>query len=476
MTQSTIVQPFFRAGDWQHSPHTTTITCAYDDTPVGTVAIATAADVEHAIAAATETFAALRRTPAHQRAAVLRATSVALQEQRADFARLIALEACKPIKHARAEVDRAIFTFQWAAEEATRIAGDLLPMDAAPPGDGRQGIVRPVPIGPIAAITPFNFPLNLVAHKLAPAIAAGCPVVLKPAPQTPLTALKLATVLHHAGLPPGALSVLPLATADATPLVEDERLKMLSFTGSPGVGWHLKSRAGRKRVALELGGNAATIVHSDADLADAARRCALGGFAYAGQSCISVQRIFVEQHVYEAFLAHLVSAVAGLHVGAPLDEQTDLSALINTAAATRMTEWLAEARAAGARVLTGGTLTGTTMQPTILVDAPPHVRVVCAEVFAPLVTVQPYHHFDEALAAVNDSIFGLQVGLFTYDMRRIWHAYDTLEVGGVIVNDVPTWRVDHMPYGGVKQSGFGREGVRYAITEMTEPRLLVLNL
>ncbi|MDZ4719309.1 MAG: aldehyde dehydrogenase family protein, partial [Roseiflexaceae bacterium] len=347
---------------------------------------------------------------------------------------------------------------------------------AAPGGENRQGILRRFPIGPIAAISPFNFPLNLVSHKLAPAIAAGCPIVLKPASQTPITALKLARIIADAGWPAEALSVLPLNSRDAGPLVEDERFKLLSFTGSPIVGWDLKRRAGRKRVTLELGGNAGVIVHDDADLAFSVARTVVGGFSYAGQTCISVQRIFVHEAIFEGFMDQFVPAVQALKLGHPLDPASDLSALISAGEGDRIAEWLSEARAAGAEVLIGGNVNAGVVEPTIVVKAGPQLRVNCQEIFAPVVTVQTYRDFGDALAAVNDSDFGLQAGIFTRDIGRIFEAYDTLDVGGLIVNDVPTWRVDPMPYGGVKQSGFGREGLKYAIEEMTEPKLLVLNL
>jgi acyl-CoA reductase-like NAD-dependent aldehyde dehydrogenase len=336
--------------------------------------------------------------------------------------------------------------------------------------------VRRFPIGPIAAISPFNFPLNLVAPKLAPAIAAGCPVVLKPASQTPISALTLAGIILEAGWPAAALSVLPMNSKDAAPLVEDDRFKLLTFTGSPVVGWDMKRRAGRKRVTLELGGNAGCIVHSDADLAFAAERVAVGGYSYAGQSCISVQRVFVHEPAYEEFMDNFVPKVRALKVGHPLDETTDLGSLISTGDAERVGAWLAEARASGAECLIGGDVKGGVVSPTVVVKAGPDLRVNAQEVFAPVVTVQTYADFEDALRAVNNSDFGLQAGVFTRDVKRIFRAYEELEVGGLIVDDVPTWRIDPMPYGGVKQSGFGREGLKYAIEEMTEPKLLVLNL
>jgi acyl-CoA reductase-like NAD-dependent aldehyde dehydrogenase len=464
---------FFLAGEWQ-SGRATTIACPYDGAPVGVVHSAGAADLEQATQAAEAAFAQTKRLAGHRRAAVLRGVAGTITRRSEELARTLALEAGKPIRQARAEVARSVTTFATAAEEATRLRDELLHMDAVPGGEGRTGLVRRFPIGPVAAITPFNFPLNLVAHKLAPAIAAGCPVVLKPAPQTPISALLLAAIVAEAGWPAGALSVLPLDTADAAPLVEDERFAMLTFTGSPSVGWPMKARAGRKRVTLELGGNAGVVVHSDAEIEQAAERCAAGGFSYAGQSCISVQRIFVHAPVYQQFLDAFLPRVRALKLGHPLDETADLSSLIRASDGERVRLWLEEARAAGAECLLGGQIAGALVPPTVLVKAGPQLKVNQLEVFAPLVTVQPYDDFEAALEAVNDSAYGLQAGLFTRDVGRIFRAFEVLEVGGLIVGDVPTWRLDPMPYGGVKLSGFGREGLRYAIEEMTEPRLLVL--
>ncbi len=474
-TSDTPEYRFFLAGEWRTgAPYT--IACPYDGAAVAVVHRAAPADLELAIQAAVRAFETSRRIPLHRRAAALRAIAAGIESRAEELARSIALEAGKPVKQARAEVARSITTFSAAADEAVRSHDEALRLDAASGGEGRQAIVRRFPIGPIAAISPFNFPLNLVAHKIAPAIAAGCPVVLKPASQTPVVALKLAEIIAASGWPAEALSVLPLASRDAAPLVEDERFGLLTFTGSPAVGWDMKRRAGRKRVTLELGGNAGVIVHSDADLAFAAARCVMGGFSYAGQSCISVQRIFVHAPVYEEFMDRFVPQVRALKLGHPLDEDSDLSALIGASEGDRVAAWLDEARAAGAECLVGGTVQGGVVAPTVVVRAAPELRVNCQEIFAPVVTVQTYETFEAALAAVNGSDFGLQAGVFTRDVGRIFQAYDALEVGGVIVNDVPTWRIDPMPYGGVKHSGFGREGLRYAIEEMTEPKLLVINL
>jgi acyl-CoA reductase-like NAD-dependent aldehyde dehydrogenase len=407
---------------------------------------------------------------------VLRRVSENITERKQEFARTMAQEAGKPIKAARTEVERAIFTFQVAAEESTRIYGEYLPLDWQEFTAGRWGIVRRFPLGPIAGITPFNFPLNLVAHKVAPAIAAGCPLVLKPAPQTPLTALLLAEAVQQAGWPDGGLNVLPLSNDDAGLLVTDERIKLISFTGSAAVGWQVKKNCGKKKVVLELGGNAGVIVHSDADLAYAADRCVAGGFSYAGQTCISVQRILVERTAFAKFTDLLLEGVKKLKIGDPLDDSTDLGPLIRESDAVRASDWIQEAVRGGARLLCGGQRRGPVLDPTVLTGTRPEMKVNCQEIFAPVVTVEPYDDFNQALKQINHSPYGLQAGLFTRDAKLIFNAYEELEVGGLIAGDVPAFRIDHMPYGGVKDSGLGREGLRYAIEEMTEPKLLVMNL
>ena len=388
----------------------------------------------------------------------------------------MAQEAGKPIKAARTEVERAIFTFNVAAEESTRIYGEYLPLDWQEFTAGRWGIVRRFPLGPIAGITPFNFPLNLVAHKVAPAIAAGCPMVLKPAPQTPLTAMLLAEAVQQAGWPDGGLNVLPLSNEDAGLLVSDERIKLISFTGSAAVGWQIKKNCGKKKVVLELGGNAGVIVHNDADLAYAADRCVVGGFSYAGQTCISVQRILVERSVCGKFTDLLLEGVKRLKTGDPLDESSDVGPLIRESDAVRASDWIQEAVRGGARLLCGGQRQGPMLEPTVLTGTRPEMKVNCQEIFAPVVTVEPYDDFNQALKQVNNSPYGLQAGLFTRDAKLIFNAYEELEVGGLVAGDVPAFRIDHMPYGGIKDSGLGREGLRYAIEEMTEPKLLVMNL
>jgi acyl-CoA reductase-like NAD-dependent aldehyde dehydrogenase len=448
----------------------------YDGSLVGVTWSAKPAQAERAIAETVRAAAVMRELSVAKRLAILRAIAATIDRRKEELARVLAAEAGKPIKAARVEVERAVFTFTMAAAEATRIGGEVLPLDLLEATAGRFGIVRRFPLGPILAITPFNFPCNLVAHKAGPAIAAGCSMLLKPAPQAPFSALLLNEIALDAGLPPGAWNTLPCDNAVAEQLATDERFQLLTFTGSAAVGWALKSKAGKKRVALELGGNAGCIIHRDADLDFAAERCVFGGFSYAGQSCISVQRIRVHREVKGAFLEKLLPRVAQLKCGDPMDDATDVGPLIRASDAERVEQWIAEARAAGAQVLTGGQRTGSVVEPTVLTGTQRAMKVNCQEVFGPVVTVEAYDDVEAAIAEINDSPYGLQAGLFTRDAKLIFDAYRKLEVGGVIVGDVPTFRVDHMPYGGSKDSGLGREGLRYAIEEMTEPRLLVLNL
>jgi glyceraldehyde-3-phosphate dehydrogenase (NADP+) len=448
----------------------------YDNSIFARVPLADDAAFDRAADAAVAAAPVIARMPAYERAAILMRVSTALLADKDAIARTIAAEAGKPLKDALIESDRAAMTFHVAAEEARRLSGEVIPMDLAPHGTGRIGIVRRFPIGPVAAISPFNFPLNLSAHKLAPAIAAGNPVVLKPATKTPLSALTLGKLLREAGVPDGAVSVLPMSRDVGDRLVTDPRFKLLTFTGSSPVGWALKARAGRKKVILELGGNAAVIVNADADLAFAAKRIAVGGFAFAGQSCIAVQRVYVHERVFEAFAAELVRLVEALKVGNPLDADTDVGPMIEEDEAARVDEWVREALSAGAKVLTGGRrLNGAMYAPTVMTDVPADAKVCAEEVFAPLVGLWRFSKFEDAVAEVNRSRFGLQAGVFTRDLAGAFLAYDALDVGGVLINDVPTWRIDHMPYGGVKESGLGREGPRYTIEEMTEPKLMVIN-
>ena len=466
----------YLAGEWRGSARTLEVRFPYDQRLVATVPLAGAAELTEAIAKAHAALPAGRELPAHARGKILQSVSDGIAERREEFGRTLTLENGKAIKDALGEVDRAISTFTLGAEEAKRLPGEVLDLDLVPGQENRVGIVRRFVRGVVGGITPFNFPLNLVAHKIAPAIACGAPIVLKPASQTPLSALLLAELIDQAGLPHGMLSVLPCRGADAGALVEDPRVKVLTFTGSPAVGWELRARAPKKQVVLELGGNAGVIVHHDAELEYAVARIVVGGYATAGQSCISVQRIYVQQEIYDLFLKEFCTRVAALKLGDPLDPKTDVGTMVDKAAAERTEQWVAEATSAGAKVLVGGHRHGRAFEPTVLVEVPPQAKVCRQEVFAPVTVVFPYQEFESALAAVNDSDYGLQAGVFTSDLRRVERAYRELEVGGVIVGDVPTYRADNMPYGGAKDSGIGREGVRYAIEDYTERKILVLNL
>lgn len=463
-------------GKWISDGERMEIRAPYDGAVLGTVTCGARQHAEDAIGAAVRAFAHTRKLSSYERQRILSTTAQLLDGRKDEFARILALESGKPIKIARFEVERAIFTLKVAGEEATRIGGEILPLDLIPSAQGRWGMVRRFPAGPVIAIAAFNFPLILAAHKIAPAIAAGCSVILKPPPQDPLTSLMLAELFEQAGTPPGAINVLPLANDDAGYIVEDNRMRMLTFTGSITVGWELRKLAGRKKVVLELGGNAAAIIHKDADLEYAAERCASGAFSYAGQSCVSIQRIFVHEDVRDAFLQVFLDRVKRLQVGDPLDESTDVGPMIREADAERALSWVQEAIAAGAKLLCGGERKGPLLQPTVLTHTSPAMRVNCQEIFAPVVTVESYAQFEDALERVNNSSFGLQTGVFTRDASMIFRAYEELNVGGVIAGDIPTWRIDHMPYGGVKDSGTGREGVRYTVEEMTERKLLVMNL
>ncbi len=429
-------------------------------------------ELERATAAAVDAFAATRRLASFERRDALAHVAERISQDADELAELLTRESGKPIRDAKGEVGRGALTFRTAAEEALRINGEWLPLDWSAANRGRSGIVRRYPIGPVAGISPFNFPLNLAAHKVAPAIAAGCSIVLKPPSKDPLVMLRVAGYLAETSLPKGAVSILPMDRPTGDRMVADDRFKLLSFTGSPSVGWRMKADAGKKKVVLELGGNAGAIVDETADLDWAVARLAFGAFAYAGQVCISVQRIYVVESVFAEFQRRFVDRVRQLHVGSPLDPATDLGPMVDARAVARTHAWVGEALARGARALTGGEPDGLFYPPTVLVDVPKDARVCGEEVFAPVVNLFAVPDFAAAVAELNDSRFGLQCGVFTNDLERTLLAHDELEVGGVIVNDVPTWRTDSMPYGGVKDSGIGREGLRWSIEDMTEPRLL----
>jgi glyceraldehyde-3-phosphate dehydrogenase (NADP+) len=446
----------------------------YDDALVAVVHRAGPREIDSAIEHASRAFQTTRKLPSWKKAEVLGRVADGIDARRDEFARTIALEAGKPIRTARVEAERAAFTFRVAAEEAKRIHGEIVDLDWIPGAEGRVAHVRRVPLGPIAGISPYNFPLNLVSHKVAPALAAGNPIVLRPASQTPVSALMLGEIVLNAGWPEDAIAVVPSTTADAAPLVEDDRIKLLTFTGSPAVGWDLKARAGMKRVTLELGGNAAVVVAADADAAYAAERIVWGATTNAGQTCISVQRVYNHRSLV-GFADDVVARVERLVVGDPLDEATDVGPVISEADALRIEQWVAEAVVNGARILTGGGRDGNLVEPTVVAGADERSKVACEEVFGPVVGLYEFDDVLDALDRAGASQFGLQAGLFTNDMRIVDAAFDRIDVGGLMVNDVSTFRVDHMPYGGVKRSGFGREGLRYAIEEMTELKLLTLN-
>jgi acyl-CoA reductase-like NAD-dependent aldehyde dehydrogenase len=477
MATTTAIQPhpIYLAGRWVDSPEPLVIANpARPDAPAGATFQATAEQYEEAVQAAVRAFEVTRAQPAYERGRILREISAGIRARREELGALIAAEAGKPIRDALAEVDRAVLTFRLGAEEAERMVGETIPLDLMASSKDRVGITRRFPIGPIAGISPFNFPLNLAAHKVAPAIASGNPIVLKPPSKDPLVMLTVGEIIDAAGVPEGSVSILPMSRALGDRMVSDERFKLLTFTGSPAVGWRMKERAGKKKVVLELGGNAGVIVDRSADLDWAARRIVTGAFAYSGQVCISVQRMFVHEDVWDAFLERFVAAAGALKVGDPADPTTDVGPMVDEANAQRTQAWVDEARVAGGKVLLGGTADGTFFPPTILTDTPVTARVCSQEAFAPLVVVFPFRDMADAIAAVNDSTFGLQTGVFTNDLDHAWSAFHGLEVGGVIVNDIPTYRIDHMPYGGVKDSGLGREGLRWSIEDMTELRLMVL--
>ena len=438
------------------------------------VAMADAVAIDRAIAAATEAAEPMRELPAYRRQEMLEHCVRRFTERQDELAMVLCIEAGKPIKDARGEVSRLIDTFKIAAAESVRITGEVLPMDISPRAHGYTGMWKRVPIGPCSFISPFNFPLNLVAHKVAPALASGCPFVLKPASLTPIGALIIGEVLAECDLPKGAFSILPCPRDGAELFTTDDRLKLLSFTGSPGVGWALKAKSGKKPVVLELGGNAACLVDADADLEDAVERILVGAFYQSGQSCIGVQRILVHERVMDSFREKLVAGTRALIAGDPKHEDTFIGPMISEREATRVHEWITSAVAAGATLLCGGSREGAMLEATLLENVPRSEPVCAKEAFGPVAVLSTYSDFDAALREINDSTFGLQAGLFTRDLYKAQRAWDVLEVGGIVIGDVPSWRVDHMPYGGVKDSGLGREGIRFAIQDMTEIRLMVI--
>lgn len=466
--------PYYLANRPQKSQANLAVIDKFSGQEAARVVLADAKALDAAIAAAAQAAAPMRQLASWERKHVLVHLASRCRARAEELAQVLVVEAGKPIKFARGEVDRLIDTIEIAAEESTRMVGEVLPLDISERANGYRGMWKRVPVGPCGFITPWNFPLNLVAHKIAPALACGCPFVLKPASATPIGALILGEILSETDLPEGAFSILPMKASEADALAEDERIKKLSFTGSPEVGWKLRDRARFKHVTLELGGNAAVIIERDADLEDAVARCIFGGYYQSGQSCISVQRILVQESVYEAFRTKFVAAVRELVVGDPRLEETFVGPIIDEKEAARIEQSLQAAGAGGAKLLCGGSRRGTLVEPAVLENVPASADAWCEEIFGPVTALAKFREFDEAIATVNNSRYGLQAGVFTRDIGRIEQAWDDLEVGGVLINEVPSWRVDHMPYGGAKHSGLGREGIRWAIESMTEPRLLVI--
>jgi acyl-CoA reductase-like NAD-dependent aldehyde dehydrogenase len=468
------MRAFIIGGEKVSGTQTREVKSPWDGSVVDEIAVASSSDVDRALDVAARAFDVTRNASAYDRSKMLIAAAGAIRMTAEELTRTIVREGGKPYKNAKVEVQRAVSTLTWAGEEAKRFTGELVRLDTEETAAGRLGVVRRFPLGPVLGIAPFNFPLNLVCHKVGPALAAGNPIVVKPASATPLSALALGEILAEAGAGE-AISVVTASSSDAERAAQDDRIKKISFTGSTDVGWKLKSLVSKKKVTLELGGNAAVIVEPDADLDHASERVAYGGFYQAGQSCISVQRVLVHESVFGTFCERLVPQVEALVVGDPSNEDTDVGPLIDGDALDRIDAWVQEALSSGAKALCGAKREDPCYLPTVLTDVRPDMKVSCREVFGPVVTVQPYATFDEAIATANDTEYGLQAGVFSGDVEKVFRAHRELRVGGVIHNDVSAFRADQMPYGGVKDSGYGREGLRYAMDEMSEVRILVLS-
>src|SRR6056297_2335995 len=465
----------YQAGEFVSTNQTLEVENPYTQKVFAQTYLAGKEELEISIKKGKEVEEEMKNLPVYKRYEILMQIAHKIEEQKDELAETLVKQAGKPWKYALGEINRAIQGFTIAAEESKRLPKEYLSIDWTPKGEGKEGLIKHFPVGLMAGISPFNFPMNLAVHKIAPAIAAGNPIILKPARTTPLSVLQLAKIIDKTDLPKGAFSILPMAREAGNQLVTDERIRMLSFTGSPSVGWNMKQQAGKKKVALELGGNAGVIVSESADVKDAVDKCVFGGFAYSGQVCIHAQRIFVHNDIFEAFTNRFIKKVEHLKKGDPLDRDTDISVLIDKKDADRVEEWVREAIDQDARVLTGGRKEGGFYHPTVLTGTKPSMKVCALEIFGPVVTLEPFNDFNHAVEEVNNSDYGLQAGVFTNNLVEINAAFDRLEVGGVIINHVPTFRVDHMPYGGMKDSGFGREGIKYSIHEMMEPKLLVKN-
>lgn len=467
-----IFKPYV-AGEFAETREYLSVTDKFTGTEFAKAGIADESMLERAIAAAADSESIMSTLHSSDKYQILKFISDRLYEERKHFANIIAAEAGKPVKYSRIEAERAAQTFLTAAEESKRIFSELLQLDWFPYGKNKEALIKLFPVGTIAGITPFNFPLNLVAHKVAPAIAAGCPVILKPASATPVTALELARIINESALPKGAFSVLPMSHQVSKPLIQDERIKKVSFTGSPETGWQLKNECGKKKITLELGGNAAAVITPSANISEAIVKCVTGAFAFSGQICIHTQRIFVHKNIYQGFLAGFVEKAKEWKYGNPSDNGTDISVLIDEKNATRVKQWIGEALEHGAVAVMGGGKSGNYIEPTVLTNTRSFMKVRKNEIFGPVVTIEQYESFQQAVDLVNDSDFGLQAGVFTDSIEEMNIAFKKIRTGGVLINESPTFRVDHMPYGGVKDSGFGREGVKYAIHEMCDMKVLL---
>jgi len=468
--------PLYINGSFEKTGDIRPINNPYSGETTGLVYFADQKMIKEAVGHAAEGFEIIRKLHTYQRVEILEKIVDGIQQHHDEIAKTIALEAGKPIKYARGETSRCMITFRTAAEEAKRMNGEVMPLDWAASARNRMGYTRRFPIGIISGITPFNFPLNLAAHKIAPALASGNSIIIKPASADPISALWLARLAHEAGVPRGAFQVLPASSKDVGPMITDDRVKMITFTGSAEVGWSLKAKSGKKRVALELGGNAGVIIDRECNMEYALKRCAMGGFAYSGQVCISVQRIFVHRDIYDQFVERYIETVqSDVKVGNPLDDEVMMSAMIREEDAVRVESWVNEAVDGGAKVLLGGKRKGSIFEPTILANVTRDMKVYKDELFGPVVVLDKFDTYEEAIDKVNDSRYGLQAGVFTDKLSHAIYAHENIEAGGIMINDVPTFRIDPMPYGGSKDSGFGREGLKYSIEEMTELRLMVVN-
>jgi len=462
-------------GKWHTSVEQIEIINPYNNDLVSTVHRATEEQAEEGIQYAVKAFEQTKKLPSYKRVELIQKVVHAIHKRRDEIAQTMTLESGKPISFSRAEVNRTIFNFSNAGDEAKHVGGEVIPLDLSPDAEGKYAFTQRFPIGPVFGISPFNFPLNLAAHKVAPALATGNTIILKPPSACPLTALLMGEIIHEAGALPGWLNVMPCSVPVGEKFATDDRIKAISFTGSPPVGYHLKKISGKKKTILELGGNAGVIVHSDAKQDFAIQRIVKGGFGQAGQSCIAIQRVYVHDSIFDEFSHKLISETKKTKFGDPMNPETVVGPMITEKEAIRAESWIQEAVQEGAEILTGGGRDGAVLEPTIVGNVKPDMKISCVEVFAPVITLEAYSDFEDAVKMVDNTDYGLQAGVFTNDIERIWHAFKNIEVGGLVINDFPTFRIDHMPYGGVKDSGMGREGAKYAIEETTEPKLMILN-